>query len=272
MTAYELIEMAVLDALGILDEEERASFERAFAAAAPGLQAQVRAEQARLVDLVDLLPDEAPRGELRDLTLAAVRAAIAEQRTERQVAGRIGASAGAKAVQPRVSGAPRVHRVWRGAAIAMAAASLGLAAGMVQVYRYYEQSTADAVVNNFYDQIGPLLDDTLFNAQTKRVTFTPVAAEGTQAVAAVWHNPDWSSARLFIKNLVSANPQERFRLVVLDDDGNVVREVASFAADGRLGDIEVPVNLASDTSMAIYRSAGPTDAGTPVLRSNSADL
>jgi hypothetical protein len=58
MTAYELIEMAVLDALGILDEEERASFERAFAAAAPGLQAQVRAEQARLVDLVDLLPDE----------------------------------------------------------------------------------------------------------------------------------------------------------------------------------------------------------------------
>ena len=47
MTTHELLELASLDALGLLDADERESFERAFRAAAPAVQAQIRREQLR---------------------------------------------------------------------------------------------------------------------------------------------------------------------------------------------------------------------------------
>jgi len=47
MTLQEMIELAILDAMGLLDEEERLAFELAFRAAAPPVQAQVRREQTR---------------------------------------------------------------------------------------------------------------------------------------------------------------------------------------------------------------------------------
>ena len=45
MTLQELIELAILDAMGLLDEEERLAFEVAFRASAPAVQAQVRRER-----------------------------------------------------------------------------------------------------------------------------------------------------------------------------------------------------------------------------------
>lgn len=48
MKTQELIELAVLDAMGLLDEQEREAFDAAFDAAAPAIQAQVRREQTRL--------------------------------------------------------------------------------------------------------------------------------------------------------------------------------------------------------------------------------
>ncbi|MEL6741511.1 MAG: hypothetical protein AAFP26_12720, partial [Planctomycetota bacterium] len=61
------------------------------------------------------------------------------------------------------------------------------------------------------------------------------------------------TARLFVKNLVSEADAERYRLVVLDDEGNIVREVTSFEGTGKLDDIAVDVNLAVEKRLAIYR-------------------
>ena len=72
----ELLELAVADALGVLDEVDTARFERAFSSAAPSLQAEVRVAQDRVALDRMLLVDEQPPASLRLKTLARVAAAI----------------------------------------------------------------------------------------------------------------------------------------------------------------------------------------------------
>lgn len=72
----ELLELAVADALGVLDEVDTARFERVFSSAAPSLQAEVRVAQDRVALDRMLLVDEQPPASLRLKTLARVAAAI----------------------------------------------------------------------------------------------------------------------------------------------------------------------------------------------------
>ncbi|QYU70067.1 hypothetical protein J4558_08100 [Leptolyngbya sp. 15MV] len=52
MPFHDLLEMAVLDTLGLLDEQEQAAFEMAFRSAPPAVQAQVRREQTRFAKTI----------------------------------------------------------------------------------------------------------------------------------------------------------------------------------------------------------------------------
>ena len=72
----ELLELAALDALGVLDAVESARFERAFDAAAPSLQAEARSIQDKVALDPMLLSDEAAPASLRLRTLARVADAI----------------------------------------------------------------------------------------------------------------------------------------------------------------------------------------------------
>lgn len=75
----ELLELALVDALGLLDEVESARFERGFLAAPPGVQAEIRALQDRVAADRLLLSDDQPPASLRLRTLARVAAAIETQ-------------------------------------------------------------------------------------------------------------------------------------------------------------------------------------------------
>ena len=70
--------------------------------------------------------------------------------------------------------------------------------------------------------------------------FSGLAPE-SQAAAAVLINPDWDVARLYHLN-VGAERQGDYRLVVLDDNDNVVGELARFHADGRFSDEDAPMD------------------------------
>jgi hypothetical protein len=72
----ELLELAALDALGVLDAVESARFERAFDAAVPSLQAEARSIQDKVALDPMLLSDEAAPASLRLRTLARVADAI----------------------------------------------------------------------------------------------------------------------------------------------------------------------------------------------------
>lgn len=75
----ELLELATADALGVIDEVDSARLERAFDAAAPSVQAEVRALQDRIAVDPSFLSAEQPPASLRLKTLARVAAAREEQ-------------------------------------------------------------------------------------------------------------------------------------------------------------------------------------------------
>jgi len=75
----ELLDLATADALGVIDEVDAARFERAFSAASPSLQAEVRGLQDRVCSDRMLLSDEQPAASLRLKTLARVAGEIEAQ-------------------------------------------------------------------------------------------------------------------------------------------------------------------------------------------------
>lgn len=289
MNTHELIESTMLHALGLLDDAEREAYEAAFDTAPKQVQTRVRQEAQRMADLGDLTTDVDPSLELRSMVLAAVRAAISEDANETRIAsekavpspviGRIDPStitptvaSGPRATsQPKLSSSPRVHRAWRVATIGFAAASIAIGVVTVSMQQTFNQAQSKALVTNLYDTIGAkYLEATIFDGNTQRVALT--SQTNTTAVAAVWSNPDWDTARLFIKN-IAAESDRPLRLVVLDADGEIVREVATFSPSGEFQDFNVDLNLATERSLAIYPSmVEDIKNASPLLLSTQSEL
>jgi anti-sigma-K factor RskA len=264
MNTHELIEYTMLHALGLLEDGERQAYEAAFDAAPTSVQKRVREEARRMADLGDLIPEVEPNTELRDVVLAAVRAAIREDENELRIAqenaagspvvGRIDPSTASPSrvtSQPRLSKSPRVNRLWRVAGIGFAAASIAMGAVMINIQQTLQEANRNGFVNSFYDEIGArYLDDTIFNENTQRVILVSTDASNTSR-ASVIHNPDWDSALLVVKNL--ANEQNRpLRLVVLDENDNIVEVVKTFTPSGERENFEIEMNMSTSRKLAIY--------------------
>lgn len=260
MSTYELIEQAVLDALGILEPEERDRFEQALAEAPEGVRAQVRDEQARLLDLEHLLPEEQPRPELRDLVLSAVRAAMREEREP--VAGRIGAVA--MPAHPTFRPAKRVSRVWRAAAIVFGAATIAMFAATLELHRMYQRAGSTIVFDTLYDRTGAEAVQRMIFGPNQQIAMTPVSDTVSKGEAAVWVDPDSSTAQLWV-NRLKGEEGEQLRLVVLDEEGQIVREVANFVATGEMQNIRVKLDPSSDKHLGICRTASATGPNGEML-------
>ncbi|MBL4699301.1 MAG: hypothetical protein JKX70_10755 [Phycisphaerales bacterium] len=297
MNTHELIESTMLHALGLLDDTEREAYQAAFDAAPVSVQERVREDARRMADLGDLIPEVDPSPELRSMVLAAVRAAMREDENEARIAqtksvpalsptgNPVIATINAQGVQsathrstsqPKLSSSPRVHRAWRLATMGFAAAAIALGVITISTLDTYKQAQSKALVANLYDTIGAqYLESTIFDANTQRVALTAnseASRTNTRAVAAIWTNPDWDTARLFVKNLSNEQDQP-YRLVVLDSDGNIVREIATFLPNGEFQDFDVDVNLSTERSLAIYPSiAQDIEQSVPVLMSSEGTL
>ncbi len=218
MTTHELLEHASLDAMGLLDPDEREAFERAFRAAAPALQAQVRREQLRLSHLDDVLPAvDLPPG-LRARVLAAVRDAIGSM-TIRKFSGGSGG-----AIVPDLRQAYGVSRLWRVGAIACAAASVVLGLSVLQMRFDFadiqtggkNQVAYDAILKDF----GVNFSQTMFDPHTRFVQFDAGPASegvpfGGRALLIV--EGDTGKGQLFLKNLPASGVE--YEVVVIDEEG-----------------------------------------------------
>ncbi len=276
----------MLHALGLLEDDERQAYEAAFDVAPVSVQRRVREEARRMADLGDLIPGVEPSNELRPMVVAAVRAAIREEENESRIAnqsasaapviGRIDSSTPAPVratSQPKLSTSPRVHRIWRALAITSIAASITMGVVMININQTMHQAQSRALVDNLYDQIGAkYLESTIFDANTQRVALTATNSD-SKAVAAVWYNPDWNSARLFVKNLASEQ-NKPLRLVVLDENDNIVQEIKTFTPSGELEDFDVNVNLSTQRKLAILPEVQQEirDSIEPVLVSSDSSL
>lgn len=102
-TRDELLEMASIDAHGMLDEIETARFERAFVAATPSLQAEIIALQERVALDASLRSGEQPPHSLRLRTLARVAQAVEDEAASAKPIATIGPVGARLAGEPRGS-------------------------------------------------------------------------------------------------------------------------------------------------------------------------
>lgn len=130
----QLLELAGLDALALLDEQDAAFFERAFFAAPNSVQRQIRELQATITaDPLFHAPGDPP-AELAERVLARVRAEIDRNEFELSPLAVIGRSAGERDRERRTFFAGF------GSAALWRAASLVLAAGLVTTFVFLNKA------------------------------------------------------------------------------------------------------------------------------------
>jgi hypothetical protein len=227
MSLQELIEWAILDAMGLLDQDEQAQFDAAFKGATPAVQAQVRREQTRLAMIDSLLPDVTPPAGLRAAVLDAVRRQIvAAQAAELDgVAGQI---------TPPMIRSTAVSPYWRMASLGLAAAAVVLGFTMFQMdseYRKFQESIRqDVGLQKMVETLGAsYVKGVLFGPDTQRVLFSD--ATGAKVHTSVFYNPEWPSAKIFHEGLGNGDGR-KYQLAIIDEHDKVVQVLHTFVPAG----------------------------------------
>lgn len=233
MTNHELLELASLDAMGLLEPSEREAFELAFASANPSVQAAVRRDQLRVTELAGTLPGvETPPG-MKARVLSALRVAMAE--AKQSVGLRLAGNSGsAPAAIPTIEGVAQVHRWWRTAAISAVAASIVLAIGMQQI-RSEVRATDRQIVSNelsdmFRKDFGLQFSEMLTDPQTDLVAFSTQAKGSIRPRAALIISKDTRHAYLFTRNLPASDTG--YELIAVSEGGRSARVLTTIAGSG----------------------------------------
>lgn len=240
MTTRELLEMASLDAMGLLDEAEHLAFERAFRAAAPAVQRQVRREQERLTGDVSTLPSHDPPGELHDKVMARVREAMTAARTD--VVGRI--------VPSEFSIRANVSPLWRAACIGFATATLVLFGVGYSMQSQYHEALAvvqSGEIAEIARELGPKFEQVLLSPTARRVAFATTvgsaADTGGDLRAAMYLDEETKTAFLVCRNLPALDGDAEYRLVIVSDQGGEDAVVTKFRYTGGLVGAPIPVDV-----------------------------
>jgi hypothetical protein len=265
MTTQELIENAMLDATGLLEEHERADFERALSAATPQIQAHVRREQRRLAYIQSILPDVQPPADLRALVLEAVRREI---RLAQESQSRSGGKARAGAALFSLAPTRRVSPMWRAGALGMATAAVVFGAATLAMKSEFDKVSQILEQGQFtrevLDSFGGMADEIFFNPSMQKVVMDRSSSQFSGR-AALFINPETNEGMLFCRNL-PAEPGRQYSLVLMDEQGHIAETLATVAADGQLKGVRFQVRVSPDARLAIF--APPTESGRaePVLR------
>lgn len=262
MTIQQLLENAHLDALGMLDADDQAAFERAFAAAPAGVKAQVRAEQARWAEASSFLPDVQPSADLKQKVLDAVSVAMLE--------GSAGRADDVLEMRPSL----RVSRWWRAGAVGMSCAAVLLGAMLVKVTSDLTTISRQVASGKVMDDLtgvrtgGQVLRDTLFAAGTQRIIFQATDAGKAMATpidASVFVNATWDGPQFYCDSLPE-QPGKVYQLVVLNAAGSIASVVRDLPAKAGLM-TEGLREMSRGTVLAIVlvKQGGEFNAATDVL-------
>jgi hypothetical protein len=249
MTREELLELAALDAFGLLDEYEAALYTRSFHHAPVAVQNEIKELQAAFAHEASLLPDVEPDPALRQRVLDAVARAIEAESMELAPLAMIGRPDRARNGTAGRMGLGAATPVWRAAAFALAAALLVVAYFAGQFLERNNQMTGYVIGLLTHDQIEeaikPNFRDFLADPSCAMHVLQP-SADGIDAVAAVFVNERTGEAFFFALRLpVQSDP---FVLRATDDSGEPVStwEFSSTSAvtGVRLGEISLALTTA----------------------------
>lgn len=123
----QLVELASLDAFGLLDAEDSLRFEDAFLAAPPRIRDSIRELQAELVSEDPLLSSEEPDETLREKVMQRVSQAIAERDETLQPLAQIGPASDASPTSLDNRSFSQSIWTWRAVALVLLGVSITLA-------------------------------------------------------------------------------------------------------------------------------------------------
>lgn len=265
MITRDLFELASLDVLGLLDDDERREFERAFRAAPASVQAQVRREQLRAAHAVqsdEWLPNvDTPIG-LKGRVVTSVRDAIVAAR-----AGELSEHVSRKIGFFTLALQRNVSPLWRAACIGLLTASAVLGVALVRQSQQYdgirEAIAGDAAVKAIAEQYGARFAGILTDPASQFRSFNAVHADasGVQARLVV----DEGGANAFLVCNFLPQRDDGYRLVVLDANGQVEREVSRFSHGGGVSIRELALQGLTTATLAIIPGSGPMTADRALL-------
>ncbi|MFZ4574117.1 MAG: hypothetical protein ACOYN0_06945 [Phycisphaerales bacterium] len=272
MTVRELLENAHLDALGLLDEDERAAFEKAFRSAPGPVRAQIRDEQSRWARMESCLPRIEPGDDLRERVLAAIRSEVElETASEALIALTPGELDGSGPLSGEVESMRRrkVPAFWQGAAIAMFSVSIVLGGAFVMLLRDYSAMASQSRDGKWLEQAlalarkGQTLSDVLVDPSAEKHALTS-AMEG--CTGALWTHPNWENSAILFTEGLKAPQGTSYRVIAITEGSkDPVVIAADIQPNGSLQQFRLTLpKLPAGTKLAVVPVTNGAD-GDPVL-------
>ena len=260
-----LLDDVQLDALGLLDDDDRAALDAWLETLPEPRREQIRQEQERLTLTAPMIGSDGSIATPESLRRAVVEAVLAAIESERDAASseddghrrraattRRHTAGGAR---PQRHVRRRVHPMWRAATLGLAVALVGAVMFHAQTQRYVQNMENTASLSGMFDVFGSAqVEAMLFEGSMRRVTF--VAADGAfeGMGASVWLGEADDEAMLFTCRLPDG-PGVSYRIAELDDAGNAMdSSIARFEADGVI------------TRVALKRTLVPTRGRIALVR------
>jgi len=267
MAHEELLELAALDAFGLLDEYEAALFTRSFHKASAAVQQQIVELQAELASDESLLPGEEPDPSLRERVLKAVARAVESEAADLAPLASIGRTprlAEPGAPQPRHS---RVStHFWRAAVFALAASLLVVGYFFHEAYSHNNELTRTAISENTRDQledlIGPTFKEFLNDPNAQRIELTTAAPNEFQGTAVLYIKENERQAFLLGISMPQ-DAQQPYALVATDANGDS-QTLRTFNTTGSI--VGIRVDDLPDNALAGARWSVTDGKGNVILR------
>ncbi|MHC4947465.1 MAG: hypothetical protein ACYTG1_04295 [Planctomycetota bacterium] len=227
----ELIELAALDALGLLEEFESQQYNRSFHHAPAAVQAEVRQIQADFASDECFLPELEPPEELRRRVLEAVSKAIEGEQVHLAPIARIG--------RPRTGGATAGRlgpsgQFWRAAAFVLAAGTIVCLYFLSQIYGNSQEITRIVLAGQtdarLQELLGPGFEEIANHPKTVAANLLPVDGD-FDGMARVYLNEKTDQLFLLTMHLPDTG---QYTLQTRTEDG-AVRQIASLEGGGVLG-------------------------------------
>lgn len=265
MTRRELIELAALDALGLLDDYETSLYTRSFHYAPAAVQDEILELQAKITTDPVLLTDEEPAPDLRERVLEYVNREI-ESSSDLQPLATIGrrgeAIAATTAIVPH-DGSEIAGRI--GYTTALWRVAVFVLCGVVIVMAYFlsdsinkQHTLARVALSNNTDarleqMIGPTVKDYIFSqASTRIVLFSPDAPNVGRAVLFLYEG---DTEALLVMDLPRSDGNA-YELTVRDANG-VTQRIARFASEGGVSGMKIIASTAAFTAGSTWQINGP---------------
>lgn len=231
MSIEELMELAALDAFGLLDEYETDLYSRSFHHAPAPVQDEIVRIQAELVADESLLPNETPDAGLRARVLEALARAIEEEDTATLAPL---ASIGGRLSYIPVAPRPRLAlsgQFWRAAALLLASTTLVMTFFWAEAHNEGSRIATLALDQNtllqLEKEIGPTFREFLGNPSCERRVFRNKTRR-THAIGTLFVDRQTQSAFLLLLDMP---------IIESDDDTNNTYTLRARLEDGSYEDV-----------------------------------